>query len=171
MLYSMCGYFVVYQGMQYAVKKEVKRKIKNSVPVNELHLLKISKQTEAEANPEIFQRIHEGEFRYYGQMYDIVYKMVSVDTTYYHCIHDKEEQKLFAELDKAINMYIAQNPEQQQKQKNFLQKLVKEYIIANRPNFNSPFIEGFTFNVDQSGILPKNYFYKIPSPPPDLLRS
>ncbi|MGZ5244703.1 MAG: hypothetical protein ACXWD4_12340 [Bacteroidia bacterium] len=167
LLYSNCGYFAVYSGMQYAVKKEVKRKLKLSVPKNELHLLKIAKQVENEANVKVFQRIHDGEFRYYGEMYDIVYRETKGDTTYYHCIHDKEEEVLFAGLSQAINVYISQNPEQQKKQNKLLQSLAKEYLAAVKlivtpKNYSVNNCRSINNNIYISCIL------YVASPPPQL---
>ena len=49
-----------------------------------------------------FQRIHKKEFRYKGEMYDIVREIKTGHTTVFICTHDTKESKLFAGL-KRIN--------------------------------------------------------------------
>lgn len=167
LLYSTCGYFAVYSGMQYAVKKEVKRKLKLTVPKSELHLLKITKQFENEASIDIFERIHEGEFRYYGEMYDIVYKESRGDTTYYHCIKDDEEKLLFAGLSNAIHIYIGQNPHQQKKQDKLLQTLSKEYLAPEKYLIQPKklFVSNY---ISSKSAHYKSRMPEISSPPPQF---
>src|SRR5690606_26779917 len=50
-------------------------------------------------NNERFQRIHSGEFRLDGEMYDNLSVREKGDTLYYECIHDVKESGLFARLD------------------------------------------------------------------------
>ena len=93
------GISQLYYGYRFQqIKKEIKRQLKQGVPDNELVLLGIPAELEKEPNTH-FQRIHAREFKYLGQMYDIVRQESCDDTTWYWCIHDFKESALFAELD------------------------------------------------------------------------
>lgn len=93
------GISQLYYGYRFQqIKKEIKRQLKQGIPEHELVLLGIPAELEKEPNAR-FQRIHAREFRYLGQMYDIVRQESRDDTTWYWCIHDFKESALFAELD------------------------------------------------------------------------
>ena len=97
---------------QYQIRKEIKYQIKSSLNETELILLKIP--VSLEANPtKDFQRMHAGEFRYQGNMYDIVKQESHRGTTWYWCIWDKQETALFANLDEMVNRALTNNPVQQ----------------------------------------------------------
>lgn len=80
---------------QYLVRREVKRRIKESVPQNELHNFKFL-STEV-ANLDWVKP--KKEFRLGEHMYDVVTKTVVGDSTYFSCINDVKEKNLFAHLD------------------------------------------------------------------------
>jgi len=44
--------------------------------------------------------MHEREFRYQGQLYDIVNEEQVGKTTWFYCIHDKQETRLVSRLSK-----------------------------------------------------------------------
>jgi hypothetical protein len=50
-------------------------------------------------NPE-YRRIHSGEFRYKGKMYDIAIETQDGSATIFLCLHDKKEETLFKGLRK-----------------------------------------------------------------------
>lgn len=94
-------------------RHEIKQRIKNGVPEEDRVLLKIPVSLEEEPN-DIFQRKHSREFRYKGEMYDILKQERHGDTTWYTCIHDVKESGLFKDLDKKVNNYLSSNPEHRQ---------------------------------------------------------
>jgi hypothetical protein len=108
----LVGTYVVFKHYQYKIRKEVKRKIKKGVDEKDLILLKIPKKLEETSNHE-FTRIHSKEFRFKGEMYDIVRQIEYADTTYYWCIWDREETALFAQLDENFNKIWNSNPVKQ----------------------------------------------------------
>ncbi len=65
---------------------------------NELLLVKVGKGEDAG-----LQWLDEHEFRYRGHAYDLVHHYATADTHYYVCINDKEEDRLFRNLE----LYVA----------------------------------------------------------------
>lgn len=109
MIYGSMGCFVTFKILQYKIRKEVKRQIKFSIPENQLVNLYIPKSVEF-GGDESFVRIHKGEFRYKGQMYDIIRYQDLGDTTLYTCFHDVKESGLFDKLDKMVRENSPNNP-------------------------------------------------------------
>jgi len=95
------GRLLVFKLQQYHIRAQVKQQIKAGVPEDELVLLKIPAALEQGHN-RVFQRIHAREFRYHGQMYDIVRQQSRGDTTWYYCVSDEQETLLFARLDELV---------------------------------------------------------------------
>lgn len=64
---------------------------------------------------------NEGEFWYNGNLFDLVKQKTFNDTVYYYCINDKQEEKLYANL----NEQIRNNSEQQNAAKS-LAKIISQ---------------------------------------------
>jgi len=73
---------------------EVKQRIKRSVPAQELVLIRVTGESAS-----ALEWIKSFEFRYRGNLYDIVRTGQAGDTTFYYCINDVQEERLFAGLD------------------------------------------------------------------------
>ncbi len=124
-LYNLTGYYAVFKALQYQVRNEVKQRIKQSVPDDELVLITVS----IADNKSLTWTKPNKEFRYKGEMYDIVSQETKEDMILYYCIHDFKESKLFANLDEHIQRHIADNPKQRKKAENLLKKITKDYFI------------------------------------------
>jgi len=86
---------------------------------NREHLLELS------FNAEEIQKIHwedENEFRWQGEMYDVVSKKMQGDRLVITCISDKEEERLLAH-------YLATTEQNQKKSKNSLAKFVTDNFV------------------------------------------
>lgn len=93
--YNTVGYYIVFKTSQLKVKSEIKKLIKSSFPEDQLVVFRLSPE-----NQNDFEWIHSKEFRYKGNMYDIVRKtVISASETDLYCIHDVKETGLFAHLD------------------------------------------------------------------------
>lgn len=163
MIYLTSGYFVVFKLQQFHIKREVKQRLKAGVPESRLTLVKIPVEWEKSGSSQ-FQRIHAGEFRYHGEMYDIVRSEAKGDTTFYYCIHDKEETKLFANLDKLIQTDSAPNPERQKRLGELLKLLSQQYLApGNNTNklvyTNMQYKSSYCFGLQTWSVEP-------PYPPP-----
>ncbi|NPD45594.1 MULTISPECIES: hypothetical protein [unclassified Lentimicrobium] len=124
-LYNLVGYYIVFNMVQFQVKDEVKYLIKHFVPQEELVLISIENSKSyllAWTKP-------NKEFRYQGQMFDIVEKQIKDNKIIYSCIHDFKESKLFENLDIHIKNYISHHPEQQNKTKNLLNIMAKLFFF------------------------------------------
>lgn len=108
LLFQPLGYLVIFKIQQYQVRREIKQRLKAGVPEHKLLLLKIPRALEEQPNSS-FQRIHSREFRYQGNMYDIIRQELHHDTTWYYCILDAKETGLFANLDEMVKRETAQN--------------------------------------------------------------
>jgi hypothetical protein len=91
-MFATIGYFPLLELNKFLIKNEIKELLMSNP--NRLSVVKI-------VNPEkdpSFQRIHKGEFRYKGKMYDIAVESTDGHTTTFLCIHDKKEENLFKGL-------------------------------------------------------------------------
>lgn len=115
----------MFKALQYQVRNEVKQKIKKNVPDDELVLITIS----VADNKSLTWTRPNIEFRYKGEMYDIVRQETKEDIILYYCIHDFKESKLFANLDEHVQRHIADNPQQRKKAENILKTVTKDYFF------------------------------------------
>lgn len=119
------GYYIVFNMIQFQVKDEVKQQLKHSVSQEDLVIISID-YTDASL---LTWTKPNKEFRFQGQMYDVVDKEVKGTKALYRCLHDFKESKLFAHLDMHIKNYIAHNPEQQNKAKNLFNVMAKLFFL------------------------------------------
>jgi hypothetical protein len=95
---DITGYYLVFSFRQIINKQNIKYSIRQNLP-NELLALIIS-------TPSTAKELHwkeKGEFRYHGNMFDVVRKEIkSGDTIFYYCIEDKKETKLISNLDEFV---------------------------------------------------------------------
>jgi hypothetical protein len=98
LFYSIIGFYLNFEIEQFRIKEEVKEKIINNLPENELTLIKISSRD----NEKIIWMEEGREFKYQGNMFDVVRIKKGTDTTYYYCFSDVNESKLLANLDKLV---------------------------------------------------------------------
>ena len=98
LLYSIVGFYLDFTIEQLIIRSEIKEKIINNLPENELSLIKIS--TKGKDN--IRWTEESKEFKFNGNMYDIVKCKTIHDTTYYYCFNDDVESKLLLNLDKLV---------------------------------------------------------------------
>lgn len=159
--YFSGGYVFIFHLRQQQVRQEMKMRIKQGVPEGELILLKITRSEEE--NSPAFQRIHEREFRYHGQMYDIVRQEQHSDTAWYYCVSDDQETVLFTHLDEQVARTMNSNPDQQRQQtqlQRFLQSLFFSSSGLNPQFHNSlpQFFAAYAFQVKA--------WHSTPEPPP-----
>lgn len=124
---GVIGEWLVFKIIQSDIHQAIEIQIKTGASSDGLVTIKISNTNP----PSDFTWVEKHEFRYKGEMYDIVKQEVTNDTTYYTCIHDVRESALYANMEQQIQDEFATNPERQQQHKNLLQKIPKIYILAN----------------------------------------
>ncbi|WP_417599830.1 hypothetical protein [Owenweeksia hongkongensis] len=146
MLFQSTGMYLMHSVQVAYVRHEMKQRIKAGVPEADLVLLKIAKSEEE--NSDIFEREHSREFRYYGQMYDVMRLEDKGDTTYYTCIHDVKESKLFERLDRMVLDQLSENEDQKKHREMMLGFFTKVYLPTHIPDakyFNSKVKSVFTY--------------------------
>lgn len=165
LLYNTIGYMVVFKGLQYTVKKEIKRRIKRSVPESELFLIKIT-ENDINNHKNGFRFIKAGkEFTLNGKMYDIVYKNIINDTIYYKCINDFQEEKLFACLDQQIKLTLENSKPVRQKSSHLLINIIKDALVSEKITFKSFVLNKISFvEPSESDYLT---FHLVLTPPPN----
>ena len=85
--------------MQYKIQKEVKQKIRKGLRDEDLSIIVVSVNDESEINWIKPQK----EFRYKGEMYDVVNIKIENQKKYYYCIWDVKEKQLIANYNKTNN--------------------------------------------------------------------
>ncbi len=154
----------VFKQQQFLVRKEMKKTIKNGVPEEE-RLLFYADQLEADdAN---LTWIHDWEFRYHGEMYDILERKTIEGKLVYVCIHDVKESGLFARLDKMVEKGLESNvPVQHQRKflKVFSSSLFFAHASENQFTTNS-FEEIYT----AYSATCSNFYMPPSTPPPELM--
>lgn len=166
LLFQSAGMGLIYSLQLGAARHEVKQRIKHGVPEEDRVLLKIPLSLEQTEN-DLFHRVHAGEFRYKGEMYDILKSERHGDTTWYTCIHDVKESGIFKNLDEKVKLFVSNSPDQQKQRSSafsfFHQQfvmpfssadtLVDELKQANYMDFNDRELKGFLIKPWRPPIL------------------
>ena len=104
-LFNTVGYYVFFKVAQHQIKSEIKKEIKLNLNQSELTTIKFS--------PTEIKNIHwleKGkEFIYNNQMFDIVKRTSNGEIVTLYCINDKQEKKLFENLEEQMLKQIEQN--------------------------------------------------------------
>ena len=96
--YGIIGFYLNFEIEQCRIKEEIKEKIINNLPDNELTILKVT----ACENERIEWTEQGKEFRYKGEMFDLVKVKQVNGITIYYCFCDSKENKLLSCLDKLV---------------------------------------------------------------------
>jgi hypothetical protein len=113
LLYSVLGFYLNFKIEQFWIKEEIEQRIIKHLPEKDLTLIKISS-----ANSEKIHWTEESsEFRYDGEMYDVVKTRSANDTTYYYCYNDEKESKLMTCVDKLVKEQTTGNSKSRTVQK------------------------------------------------------
>jgi hypothetical protein len=164
LLLPLAGTYTAFKIRQYKIHKTIKRQIKRGVKEADLVLLKIHRDYEEKENSR-FKRIHSKEFRFDGEMYDIVRQEQQGDTTFYWCVWDKEETTLFADLGKMVQKAMGANPEQK-KDSDQLSKFLSSLFFEEQHENYFLLLTSVTSGIHFQ-FFAKNFIAEIPSPPPE----
>lgn len=162
MLFQSTGLYLMHQVQVSYVRHEMKQRIKAGVPEDELVVLKISKSEELDED--IFEREHSREFRYKGQMYDVIRLVEQGDTTVYTCIHDVKESGLFEALDRMVNEELNEDDDEKRQREMMLGFFQKVYLPVATVEMN---LHGSTLssNFAYSDIVSEEHIIKAAEPP------
>lgn len=124
-LFNTAGYFVYHSLYRQSLQYEVKQQLKYSVP--EADLIRIVPETD----DQLVWVKPAKEFRYNGQMYDVVKTERVKGRKVYLCIHDFKESKLFAKLDHHVQSYLANSPSHKKRNQRAFKQLNLHYCQTN----------------------------------------
>lgn len=163
LLFNSMGYYIVFKATQYAIKKEIKNIIKQGVPEKDLSLIKVA--VDDVQKQAVLEWLDKKEFRYHGQMFDVVRYYTCNDTTYYYCINDKQEEKLFSKLDNLIEHHSKKTDATRSKARGIYKNIIRDVVFNKKtpPNFVSRHL---LFSLAQVKI-PSFFSKDIPTPPPE----
>jgi hypothetical protein len=165
-LYNVLGYLIVFKSYQYAIKNEIKSKIRNAVPDKDLVIIKFSCQ-DIHSRKNHYKKTDDNEFRFGGKLYDIVRSKVNGDTTIFYCINDTREEQLYSNLDAYVKRYMDNNIPLKEKTNTLFKTLVKQALLHNY-SFSMPDFSALKF-ITANTKLPKYFLNNIPGPPPKNL--
>lgn len=109
-----------------------------------------------------FKWIHSREFKYNGDMYDIVKKEATDDQLIIYCINDTKEKNLEAEFEKRVHKNSLED-KNLPANKNIVNILLSEPIQAEQ--ISNALVCEISFNIWRTDFY-QSTFLDIPSPPP-----
>lgn len=124
-------FFVMFKSFEKKYKYEVKKLIKEGVDEKDLITFTFPLDEEGNVVADDFRWIKAKEFRYKGEMYDVVRFEINNKSASYHCIHDFKESRLFANLDQYLSDYLNKNPEKKNQALRILDSISLFYTISN----------------------------------------
>jgi len=93
-LFNTEGYYFIFLYRHFSVRREIHNLINEGFFDESYTLLKI-------IDPKVdqnFERINESEFRYEGVLYDIISEYSDGNVSTFHCVNDKQEERLLSRL-------------------------------------------------------------------------
>ena len=94
--FSTMGYLHVLRIMQAEIRHHMKAKMEEEIPENELAIISFT------PGEKIDWVRDDKEFRYQGRMYDIVHRSEKDGLICFHCIDDRQESLLMAQMEKLL---------------------------------------------------------------------
>ena len=122
---------LVYFGMQYrkaCIRREMKQRMIAGIDRSELVFMKFT--TGQMKN--LLRWVHDGEFEYAGEMYDIIYREDTAGYSRFWCWHDREETRLNRERAHLVNRAMGHDPITREQGKRFQTFLVSLFWEESR---------------------------------------
>lgn len=166
--YSFLGAGFVYNVWLYSVKKQVKQKLKADYGEEKRALIKVPASWE-EAPPTEFQWHEAHEFRYRGQMYDIIRKEYHGDEVWYYTYKDDAETELLNNLSEYVSNYLRQEPDREKENEHLRLFITRTFLPAGPTSLPVP-VQDFEIAPLET-ISPLTTFLEIDLPPPKTAMS
>jgi hypothetical protein len=123
-LFNIIGYYPVYLLRQSDIRNEVAKFFEQNFSKGELVVLSFDA---AESRSLIWT--DKNEFRYKGEMFDVMMKKTDSDgRLYFYCYSDQKEKKLEAGLDRHVNSQTERNTGNKQDKNDMTKNFLKEYF-------------------------------------------
>ncbi len=156
------GLYIVHYVHWAEIRQEIKIKLKNSVPKDELTKIVVSA-----ANAQELRWTRKNEFSYNGKMYDVVSSFKTDSVTTFLCISDEKEDELFENLEDLVDNELGEKS----KEKNTSKKSSYFFQLFYETIDNEQFIianSKFKFNTFCK-VFYTNPALKLFAPPPENL--
>lgn len=160
--YSFLGAGFVYNVWLLSIKQQVKSSLKAEFQ-EESTIIKVPASWE-EDPPKQFQWHEEHEFRYRGQMYDVIRKERHGDQVWFYCYWDKAETELLDNLSHYVDNYLQHKPDQQKNETLLSSFLDKVFLSTHQRNFL--LISRQTHVIPAKNKCAQSLFLEVESPPP-----
>jgi hypothetical protein len=159
----MAGVPIAFKFQQMRIRREIKSQIKTGLSRDQLHELSFSMAE----NAKLQWTEKNKEFRFNGEMFDVVSSETRGDTIYYYCINDKDEASLFANLGELVKKKLDDDCNSG---KNISAKLIRAITsLVFLPSELNPFIistrEPLNYFTSHS-IVFLSPFLELVTPPP-----
>ena len=112
-----------------------------------------------------FRWIHSREFKYNGEMYDVVKKIEDDKQVFLYCINDEREKRLEKEFEKVVQNNSTENKQRPVKYNHF-NILLSEPVKSEQNSIALVYKCEFNYSRTDSYNSPH---LEIPSPPPRLV--
>lgn len=161
-VFNAGGYLFVYFQLVNHFKQVSFNKINDFIPEKELLLIKIAVNSSDYTNEDVYDRVEDREFKYYGKMHDIFQEELKNDTLYLYCVSDENEDIIH----NAFATYV--NDKKNDNQNKPILNIIKIFItIALTPKeTNINLIDSYKRISNLYLISYQNYTEDVPSPPP-----
>ena len=158
-LYNIIGYYFSFSVLNLENRYEMNQLVKNgkNLQIIRIHKSEIKNVVFADAG---------NEMSYNGEMYDIKDKSQDGDYIVFHCMNDKNENELLANLDKHIQNNIDTKSSSEKKQNSVSKNILKDYLLSKKQSIVLSSIK-FCFPAAVR-VLPSDVTIPFFSPPPSL---
>ena len=163
-VFNTGGYLFVYYQIGNCFKQIAFNKINDYVPLENLELVKLKINSPEYNNTDIYERINDKEFKYYGKMYDIYKEDNSDGVLSLYCVSDEKEDV----INNAIFTYI--NEKKNDNSNSALANIIKIFITVaivpaeiNYNTLNSYYSISYLYQISY-----QNIFIDVPYPPPRI---
>lgn len=167
LLLNIVGYYPIFKIAELQIQHAVKQQMKKNLSKKDLHVLSFPIH---QKNNIKWER-KEKEFKYKGQLYDVVYAEAIGDSINYYCINDSEETLLFSCLDNLINKEVTTRSSPIRKNIKNLFKIFSNSICYTNKNTLFNFQKEHQHGHSTYPFLENSYVLKKTTPPPQHLAS
>ena len=158
----MGGFYAILSFEREEIREKVEQKLIKSLNKSELVCVVDNDKN----SPKIEWERPEKEFRFEGNLYDVVYKEKAFGVTYYYCLSDKDETILEAKIDKLLENETKHLPLGSQS-KSMLNFLSEPLTIHQNPTFyfNCFIDKKSSIFPNLSVFYPTDFVSKLKQPP------
>lgn len=163
--YNLAGYYVVFKGWQKGIRSQIKEQIRHDSKLSDIEVLTFSK-ADLKQKRIALEWEKEDEFRFNGNMYDVVSRNESSDSITFTCINDRKEKKLIDQFQAFVNQQHNNVPSKHSNPFKILENLVKDYCTQQAILQNCK--EGIIIYKPELNVYLPNTYIEVLSPPPRM---